>query len=183
MASINLRPWREELRQQKQQEYVAVLIFVGVVAAFLWWTVREFYGDQLQTQQHRNGYLQQQAAQLDEKINEISELRTQKTQLLDRMRLIQDLQGNRPVIVRQFDEMARVIPEGVYFEDVKIENKQFSIKGRADSNASVAQLMRNLDESPWFTDPNLLGVKANKGVFNEFDVLVMQSRPASDEVK
>lgn len=183
MANINLRPWREELRQQKQQEYLAVLFFLGVVAFFLWWTISGYYNDQLSAQQHRNQYLKAQAAQLDDKIKEIGELRTQKTRLLDRMRLIQDLQGNRPVIVRQFDEMARVIPDGVYFENVKIENKQFTIKGRADNNANVAQLMRNLDDSAWFIEPNLLGVKANKSAYNEFDVLVMQSRPASDEVK
>lgn len=183
MASINLRPWREELRQQKQQEYIMVLALVLVAAAAIWWGVRGYFDGQHKNQNQRNEFLAQQASQLDTKIKEISELRNQRTQLLDRMKLIQDLQGNRPVIVRLFDEMARVMPEGVYFEDVKIVDRNFTIKGRAENNASVAQLMRNFDESPWFDQPNLLGVKANKGSYNDFDILVMQSRPASDEVK
>lgn len=183
MARINLRPWREELRQQKQKEYLMLLALVVVAAAAIWWTVRGFYDTQLQDQRIRNQYLNQQISTLDGKIEEIQALRDQREQLLDRMKLIQDLQGNRPVIVRLFDEMARVMPEGVYFENVQIADRDFSIKGKAENNASVAQLMRNFDESPWFDQPNLLGVKANKGSYNDFDILVMQSRPASDEVK
>jgi len=183
MASINLRPWREELRQQKQKEYVMLLFLVFIAAAAIWWSVRGYYDSQMQNQQRRNHFLTQQMSTLDEKIEEIQELRDQREQLLDRMKLIQDLQGNRPVIVRLFDEMARVMPDGVYFESVKIVEQDFSIKGKSENNANVAQLMRNFDESSWFTEPNLLGVKANKTAYNDFDILVKQSRPASDEVK
>jgi len=183
MATINLRPWREELRQQKQKEYVMILSVVILGAAAIWWSVKGFYDTELSAQQYRNQFITLQMSALDEKIKEIQELRDQREQLLDRMKLIQDLQGNRPVIVRMFDEMARVLPDGVYFEEVKIAAGAFTIKGKADKNTSVAQLIRNFDQSPWFDQANLLGVKANKGGFNDFDMLVKQSRPASDEVK
>ncbi len=183
MAKINLRPWREELRQERQKEYVTVLAGVFVVALALWWFVSGAIGGAIEDQEYRNQYLQTQGASLDKKIKEIRELRTKREQLLDRMRLIQDLQGNRPVIVRVFDELARVMPEELFFVQVTTKGKDFTLKGRAASNDQISQLMRNFDQSPWFVNPNLLNVQSNKGGYNSFDMLVSQTRPAVGETK
>lgn len=183
MATINLRPWREELRQEKQKEYVSVLALVAIVAAAIWWFISGAYGSAIESQQARNDYLTMQSKALDKKIKEIKELRTKKNQLLDRMQLIQDLQGNRPVIVRVFDEMARVMPEELFFQDIKVQGKSFSITGRASSNDQISTLMRNFDKSAWFQNPNLYDVKANKGGYSSFSMGVTQTRPKSDEVK
>ena len=183
MATINLRPWREELRQEKQKEYLGILVFVAIVAIAIWWFVSGAYTTAIDSQQERNDYLSMQSAALDKKIKEIRELRTKKDQLLDRMQLIQDLQGNRPVIVRVFDEMARVMPSELFFKTVQVTGKQFLIDGQASSNDQVSSLMRNFDSSPWFEHPNLYDVKANKDGFNSFSMKVMQTRPKSDEVK
>ena len=183
MATINLRPWREELRQEKQKEYVSVLALVAIIAAAIWWFVSGAYGSAIDSQRDRNNYLNVQSSALDKKIKEIKELRTKKDELLDRMQLIQDLQGNRPVIVRVFDEMARVMPDELFFKDIKVQGKEFSITGRAASNDQISTLMRNFDKSAWFQNPNLYDVKANKGGYNSFSMGVTQTRPKSDEVK
>ncbi len=183
MATINLRPWREELRQEKQKEYVGVLILVAIIATAIWWFVSGAYGDAIESQDDRNNYIEQQSKALDKKIQEIKELKSKKDQLLDRMQLIQDLQGNRPVIVRVFDEMARVMPEELFFKEVKVKGREISINGRASSNDQISALMRNFDSSAWFENPNLHDVNANKGGYNSFSMRVTQTRPKSDEVK
>jgi type IV pilus assembly protein PilN len=183
MASINLRPWREELRQEKQKEYVSALILVSIVAAAIWWFVSGAYGSAIQAQEARNTYLEKQSSSLDKKIEEIKELRNKKDQLLERMQLIQDLQGNRPVVVRVFDEMARVMPDELFFKSIIAKGRTFSIEGLASSNDQISGLMRNFDKSAWFTNPNLSDVKANKGQYNSFSMQVTQTRPKSDEVK
>ncbi len=183
MATINLRPWRDELRQEKQKEYLGVLVFVVIIAIAIWWFVSGAYSVAIETQVDRNNYLTVQSKALDKKIKEIKELRTKKDQLLERMQLIQDLQGNRPVIVRVFDEMARVLPEELFFKDIKVQGRSFTINGQASSNDQISTLMRNFDSSSWFTNPNLQDVKANKGGYNSFNMLVTQTRPKSDEVK
>jgi type IV pilus assembly protein PilN len=183
MARINLRPWREELRAERQQEYLMVLLLVAISALAIWWFVSGALNDGMASQHSRNQYLERQASAMDKKIEEIKELRKKREQLLDRMRLIQDLQGNRPVIVRVFDEFARIMPDDLFLDTVKAEGKQFTIKGRASSNDQISQLMRNFDSSPWFSSPNLLGVSSGDGEFNGFDMLVNKSRPTSDKVK
>lgn len=183
MATINLRPWREELRQERQKEYTGVLILVFMAAGVIWWFTKGYYDDVVAAQEYRNDYIEKQTTALESKIKEIKVLRDKRKELLDRMRLIQDLQGNRPVIVRVFDEMARVMPEQLFFETVTSNGKRFSIKGRAASNDQVSHLMRNFDASPWFVNPNLLSIKSNKGGYNSFEMLVTQSTPSAKEVK
>lgn len=183
MATINLRPWRDELRQEKQKEYISVLVLVLIVAAAIWWFVSGAYSTAINAQQERNDYISKQGNALDKKIKEIKLLKSKKEQLLDRMQLIQDLQGNRPVIVRVFDEMARVMPEELFFKSVVVKGKNFDITGRAASNDQISALMRNFDKSPWFQNPNLHDVKAGKGRYNSFSMKVTQTRPKSDEVK
>lgn len=183
MAKINLRPWRAEERERRQNEYLAALFAVALAALAIWFLVNSAYHSAIESQEYRNSYIETQSKAMDAKIREISDLRKKRTQLLDRMKLIQDLQGNRPVIVRVFDEMTRVIPEELYFEKVTVEGQGFAIKGHASSNDQISELMRSFDQSPWFKSPNLIGVKANRGGYNQFDMTVTQTTPASEEVK
>lgn len=93
------------------------------------------------------------------------------------MELIQNLQGNRPIIVRLFDEIARSIPDDLYFTSLDIKGTQVNVKGRAKSNNRVAALMRNFDDSDWFDAPNLISVKSEQGGYNTFEVTMTQVDP------
>jgi type IV pilus assembly protein PilN len=179
MAKINLRPWREELRQERQKEYLTILGGVVIAAVAIWFFINGAFNSVISDQQNRNYYLESQGAGLDKKIGEIKELRDKKDQLLERMRLIQDLQGNRPVIVRVFDEMARVLPDELFIESIQAKGGTFTLKGRSASNIQISNMMRNFDQSPWFINPNLLGVNANEGGYSSFDMIIGSSRPAS----
>ena len=177
MAKINLRPWREELRQERQKEYLVMLAGVFIAAIAIWFFVSSAYSSVVDAQQNRNRFLESQGAGLDKKIAEIKELRDKKDQLLERMRLIQDLQGNRPVIVRIFDELARVLPDELFVESIKATGSAFALKGRSASNIQISNMMRNFDNSSWFVNPNLLGVRANKDGYSSFDMTIGLSRP------
>ena len=174
MAKINLRPWREEARKDRQQEYVIVLCVVFAVAVAIWFFVSQAYSDAIYAQEYRNQYVQKQSSVLDNKIKEIQELRTKRQELLDRMKLIQDLQGNRPVIVRMFDEMARIMPDELFLSEVSSKGTLSTLKGQASSNDPISQFMRNFDAPTWFANPNLLCVKAGDNGYNSFTMLVNQ---------
>ncbi|NRA24094.1 MAG: PilN domain-containing protein [Oleispira sp.] len=185
MARINLLPWREELRRERQQEFIGIIAAVALAAAALVWFVTGNIEDQFKAQKQRNAFVQQEMAVLSEQIGEIEALRDKREQLLERMKLIQNLQGNRPIIVRLFDEIARAIPDDLYFTSLDIKGTQVTVKGRAKSNNRVAALMRNFDDSAWFDGPNLISVKAEKGGYNRFEVTMTQVDPknAKQEVE
>lgn len=186
MPHINLLPWREELRKRRQREFGiaalgAVLITAGVLAL-----VHIQFNSVINYQQSRNQFLEEQIAQLDEKIQEIATLDEEKRRLLARMQIIQRLQASRPEIVRLFDELVIAMPGGVYFDKLKQQNNKVDIFGYAQSNARVSSIMRRLAKSPWFKDPKLLQIKAGAkseqdGVrLNHFSLQVTQRRPEQE---
>ncbi len=160
MANINLLPWRDEYRKEKQQEFIAVIVGVATVAALVTYVWVSSINGAIDDQRSRNKFLEVEIKALNKKVVEIRELKKRRTELLERMKVIQGLQGKRPLIVRYFDELVRAVPEGVYIKDLKRSGELVSINGVAESNVRVSALMRNLDESIWFASPNLSSVKS-----------------------
>ncbi|MHC5131303.1 PilN domain-containing protein [Pseudomonas glycinis] len=181
MARINLLPWREERREERRKRFLLVLIGVlaGSIGAVL--IADQIITAAIERQMARNDYIGKQIAVVDERIRQISELKARRQQLVERMRIIQDLQGNRQISGRIFDQLARTLPDGVYFTDVKMAGKTLSISGAAESNNRVSELMRNLDASDWFDAPSLNEVKATSAdqveQANVFQLTVRQTQP------
>lgn len=166
MASINLLPWREKLREQRKKDFGISLGLTVVVAGFILFGVDRFFNTSIDNQNEVNAYLREQIKALDQKIVEIRELQAQKEALTARMTVIQELQGNRPVIVRLFDELVRTLPEGVYYNSITRTNDSIALEGVAESNSRISALMRDLDASDWFADPDLRQVTALTGGTN-----------------
>lgn len=161
MARINLLPWREEYRQEKKKEFQVQLIglcLLGIVGCYAWVGVVD---GRIENQNSRNTVLETEIAALDLKVKEISELKKRREDLIARMKVIQDLQGTRPTIVRYFDEMVRAVPDGIFFNTLTRQDNLITIEGITESSNRVSSFMRNLDASDWFTNPNLRSIKAD----------------------
>ncbi|WP_249678242.1 PilN domain-containing protein [Pseudomonas abieticivorans] len=181
MARINLLPWREQLREERKKRFLTALAGVVVAGVGIILLTDQYYDSQIDRQTARNEFVQKEITVLDGRIKQISELKVRRQQLLERMKIIEDLQGNRPVIGRIFDQLARTLPDGVYFSDVKMVDKNIAIAGTAESNNRVSDLMRNLEASPWLEAPTLAEVKAKPNgevaQNNNFQLSVRQTRP------
>lgn len=187
MARINLLPWREQLREERKQRFLVSLAGVLIVAAGAVFLGDQYLNGAIEQQNARNDYVRKEIAVLDARIKEIKELKAHRQQLLERMKIIQDLQGNRPVIGRIFDQFARTLPDGVYFSSLKMVGKSISIEGAAESNNRVSNLMRNLDASEWLSGSNLNQVKATTAgavdQANVFQLTVQQTQPSIEAVE
>ena len=184
MAHINLLPWREELRQERQKQFLLTLAFFAVLAAGVWGLVHVYNNQMIEYQNSRNAFLDGKIAILDKKIKEIQELEKQKERLLARMQAIQELQGNRPLIVRMFDEIVTSIPDGVSLSKLKQVGKKITINGEAQSNARVSNFMRNLESSDWLTNPELDIIQADAedtSRISQFTLRFDQVIPKQDE--
>ncbi|MDH3637919.1 MAG: PilN domain-containing protein [Gammaproteobacteria bacterium] len=109
----------------------------------------------IEHQNSRNTYLQKEITKLESQIKEINQLKKRKQALLARMEVIQQLQANRKQIVHVFDDLVRKLPKGVYFTQLVKKKQNITLQGFAESNARISALMRNLDSSDWFANPNL----------------------------
>lgn len=182
MANINLLPWREERRQGKKQSFLVVLGVIAGISLLLVVLMHMFVSASIDGQNGRNGYLKKQISELDQQVKEIRELENKRNELLERMKVIQDLQGNRPVIVRVFDEMVRTLPDGVFYQGLVRTNNIIKLRGIAESNQRVSSLMRKVDKSDWFASPNLTAVKEQPKYgeqASEFNMLFSISTPSA----
>lgn len=160
MAKINLLPWREAYRKEKKEQFLAIIGGVVVLSgliAYLWIMSVE---SSIENQQARNHLLETEIATLEKQVKEIADLKKVRDDLLARIKIIQDLQGTRPLIVRYFDDFARSVPDGVFVTTVSKQGTKVSIEGVAESYNRVATFMRNLDSSDWFAGASLSSVVA-----------------------
>ena len=186
MARINLLPWRAERRKQRQKEFGVMLAFAALAGLALWFLVNTYYGNQIDGQNERNAYLQDQIKQVDTKIKEIEELDKQKSRLLARKEVIEQLQANRSQMVHLFDSLVRTIPDGVVLTSIKQEGEKLTLEGMSQSNARVSTYMRNLEGSGWMTRPELSIIEAKgtvKGLPYAYSLTVTLANPnaARDE--
>ena len=159
MANINLLPWRDWERERRQKEFLGLVAAVLCLAVLLVVGFVTYLNMSIEGQKGRNTFLSTEISVLDTKIAEIQNLRAQREDLLARMRVINELQGNRPVIVRVFDEMVQTLAKGVHYQKLQMTGSSLTVSGVAESNNRISTLMRNLDGSDWFAQPNLKGIK------------------------
>ena len=185
MPSINLLPWRQQERARRQIEFGFAAIGAVVAAAAAMLLTSWGYNWAIDRQKERNALLNKEIAELDKQITEILGLEAQKQRLVARMEIITRLQRSRPEVVHVFDQLARTLPDGVYLTSVKQNDKRLELKGIAQSSTRVSTLMRNIEASPWLTNPELQVVETLKsgGAGSEFTLFATQKtvEPAEDE--
>jgi type IV pilus assembly protein PilN len=175
MVRINLLPHRQIKRAAKQREFGLMAVFAAVLAAaivFVGWT---YLSSREKTQLKRNARLEQAIAQLDVEIADISKLKEQINNVLERKQIVENLQTNRNQAVVVLDELARQLPQGLYLKSIKQEGMAITMQGVADNNARVATEVRNLDASDWLENPVLVEIKTstvNNAKRNDFTMKV-----------
>ncbi|NEX15647.1 MAG: pilus assembly protein PilN [Halochromatium sp.] len=182
MARINLLPWREQERRRRQRD-LGIFAAAALGSVLLIGVLLKFQIDaMIDAQGARNAYLEGQIAVLNRRIREINELEKKKADLLARMGVIQALQESRPEIVRLLDQLVDAVPAGLFLTKLQQEGGRVTIEGRAQSNARVSALMRNIEASAWIGKPELLLIenKDETGTgFSHFRLRFEQTRPAS----
>ncbi len=155
MPRVNLLPWREADRKRRRQEFLFSIVAAIGSAALVTLAGRGLMSSAISHQEARNQALQTQIEALEKQIEEINGLEKQKQALIARMEIIETLQRSRPEIVHVFDELVRVLPEGVYLTYLKQSGPRIEMRGVAQSSTRVSTFMRNIDSSEWLADPSL----------------------------
>lgn len=181
MPHINLLPWREELRTAKQRQFTTALAGAAIVTCLAIVFVHVQMTTMIESQNQRNQFLESTIKKVEKEIEEIRTLKQDKARLLARMQVIQKLQSSRPEIVHLFEELSNATPKGVFLLDTTRSANNLNITGVANSNDSVSLFMRNLDTSPWLTNPKLTIIDSAKNEYPNsswFKLEVTQTRPA-----
>ncbi|MDR0703262.1 MAG: PilN domain-containing protein [Azoarcus sp.] len=187
MIRINLLPHREEKRKERRKQFYAISAMMLILGAVIWLLAHAVNARHVDSQDARNRYIENEIARLDDVIVEIKDLRNQIGRLLARKQVIETLQSNRAETVHLFNELNARLPVGAYLTTVKQSDNKITLKGYAQSNARVSQLMVNLNESPLFTgNTEVVGSVAemlnNRRVYSfEINVYIKHSSTPVDE--
>ena len=184
MAKINLLPWRETQRKEKQQEFLVMLAGGAAIALLAVILVHFQVGNLIKGQERRNTYLTNEIKILDDRIKEIKKLDATRRALIERMEVIQNLQATRPGVVHLFDEIETTLPQGLHLTKLSQSGSKIQITGRAESNARVSTYMRNIEKSEWLANPKLKVISTDKSDdgqrLSEFSLGADQTNPGID---
>jgi len=156
---INLLPHREQKRQARQRQFFTLMISLAILGLAVIALVHGILAAQIESQESRNRLLKGEIAKLDEQIKEIDKLRDQIQAVLARKQVVETLQGNRSEAVHLLDQLVRQLPDGIYLRSIREVGPKVTIIGYAQSNARVSTLMRNIEASPWLSNPDLVEIK------------------------
>ena len=155
MARINLLPWREEQRRERQRQYMSALlgtVVLGIVLVFLVGTV---FDQRINHQQFRNEKINDEIQKLEVKIRRIDELERTRERLISRKQVIERLQASRSMTVELLDNLAKSIPVGVTLTTIRQQGALLLLTGTSQSNARVSAYLRELESNVLFLGPQL----------------------------
>ncbi|MBP6298943.1 MAG: PilN domain-containing protein [Arenimonas sp.] len=163
MAKINLLPWREELRKIKQRQFNIMLGFSALAGILFSALIFMYYSGQVSGQIKRNELLRVEITAVELKIKEIEELDKRKLDLLNRKKVIEELQGKRYEMVKLFTALAKTIADGAQITGLNQTGSDLTITGRAQSSARVSTYMKNIMSSNVISQPDLTVIEARGG--------------------
>jgi type IV pilus assembly protein PilN len=160
MARINLLPWREEARRERQRQFLYSLIGTLVLGAILVLIVGLFFDQRISHQESRNQQIQVEINRLEQRIARIKELENTRNRLLSRKQIIESLQASRSLTVELLDKLAKTIPVGITLTSVRQQGTRLTLLGTSQSNSRVSAYLQELDEMDLFLRPELQYVRA-----------------------
>lgn len=175
---INLRPWREEKRQQRQALFSQLCLLALVVGMLITALIWQSNSQSIAAVKQENQLIKSQMALLDRQISEVINLQSNREQLLQRIQVIQKLQQDRPVTIEIMDQLTASLENGVYLTDIKRQSNQLTLTGLAQPPQVVSAWMRNLSQQPRFSEPVLRSLNTDtSNSAARFDLLLPLQEP------
>ncbi len=159
MTKINLLPWREERRKQRQKDFINAMELSALIGILVVGLIHTSIQGLKAYQGQRNQLLQNEIILLDKKIIEIRDIEAKKKQLQAKIDLIQQLQESRPEAVHLFDEIPKITPDGVFLNKFTQTGSELIFEGKSESNARISAFMRAIETSLWLQKPTLSVIK------------------------
>jgi type IV pilus assembly protein PilN len=160
MARINLLPWREEQRRDRQRQFMSTLLMTSILGVILVFAGIAVYDQKIKHQQFRNQVIQKEISQLETRIKRIDELERTRARLISRKQIIERLQASRSMTVELLDKLAKTIPVGVTLTSIRQQGPTLALTGTSQSNARVSAYLRELVQNDLFLNPQLAFVRS-----------------------
>lgn len=160
MARINLLPWREEQRRERQRHFLSTLLMTSILGVVIVFLVGTVFDQKIEHQQHRNELVKSEIRKLETRIKKIEELERTRARLISRKQVIERLQASRSMTVELLDNLAKSIPVGITLTSLRQQGPTLALAGTSQSNARVSAYLRELENNDLFLNPQLAFVRS-----------------------
>jgi type IV pilus assembly protein PilN len=182
MSNINLLPWRESAKERQKQGFFVLLGVCATFAVASVFAVNQYFTHRIDIQTQRNQFMQNEIAMLDSQIGQINQIKLQKNALVNRMKLIDALQQSRNISVRLFNELPRVIANGVYLQSLNYDQSQIDVVGKAEAYNRVANTMRLIESTKWLGLATINSIFTNDNASMKLSEFSMRFHVLSSDV-
>jgi type IV pilus assembly protein PilN len=156
MIRINLLPVKQAAQAERQrQEITRAGLALGLLAV-LAVGVRLQQGREVAAAEERITQLETALKALDSQVRDVNDLDVKKKALESKLRVIADLGRKRVGPVGVMADLAGATPDRVWLTDFSETAGSATITGQAVDNQIVAEFLRNLSTSPYFTTVDLV---------------------------
>lgn len=189
MLEINLLPVREarraaDVRQLTMQVVLMLLVTFGLIAI-----VHSRLSDDVGMAKARVAQMENDIKQFKPQLDQVAKFRKKKTNLEQKIDVIDGLSKARSGPVLMMSELASRTPDRLWLRKLSTKGLSVTLQGSSLDNELVALFLRALDESSNFTDVDLgsteLGRQKDGGVkVVNFDIeATIVTESASEEPK
>ena len=152
MIRLNLMPWRQELRLQKNREFGLICVLFASLAVALVFILNFFLENNVDTQLKRNEYLQSKLDELDKEIENIKRIEARKASLISSMNIISTLETSRPMSIHLLEQLVLTLPNGMWLEKIEQSKDSIQLQAKTVDSSLISAYLRNIDQSFWFSD-------------------------------
>ena len=161
MIEINLLPHREAKRVADLRENVAVLVLGLVVIAGAAVFMNGRIKGEIETARQAVQKMETEIARYKPQEAQVEVFKAKKSQLEDKLDVIDGLDAARTGPVRVLEQLALHTPERLWLTKLETQSGKIELKGNSLDNGVVADFLRGLNASNYFVNVDL--VKTGRG--------------------
>lgn len=155
IMEINLLPHREARRAADLRESLAVLFLGLVVVLSVIFFTHQSVKSELASAQANVAQLEADIERYKPQELLVEGFKKQKKQLQDKLEIIASLERARSGPVRVLDELSNSVPDRLWLTGITTKGKGIKLEGRSLDTGVVADFLRSLNASPFFSNVDL----------------------------
>ncbi len=170
MIRINLLPVKEERKRIALRNNLIVFVLSLVLLIVVMVMMQKSINSKKEQLQKQIAQVESEIQKLKEITKKIKPTQNKKAELQDKLKVIANLEKNRLFPVMVLDKLSNAAPNQLWFTKLVYTSDSIKISGKALDHRIVAEFVKNLEKTGYFTDIVILGTTMkSKGPWNLVD--------------
>lgn len=162
MIYINLLPVRAAQKREKLIEQSIILVAILALSVALCIGVYTVLLTKVSAEKDAMAQKKQEIEQLKKTIGEVDRFKKLQEELKNKLAVLDKLKEGKTGPVMLLDELARAVPEKLWLTSFKESGGNIALTGIGVDEETVANFMRQLEESPLFQKVELQVIEQTK---------------------